>query len=375
MIAFKGFNDWIEIFAGGQQTDTNGRTHDGDWFIDRAVETFDPAYHEPPHVIGHPADDAPAYGWISAVKSEVVDGVKRLLAKSTQMVPQFEESVKAGAYKKRSAAFYSDGRLRHVGWLGAVPPAVKGLADVRFAEKEALIFEFAESSPWSWNALADLFRRLREWIIEKDGRQAADAVIPEWPLADLEAEKARKLTPDPGKGENLMEFSEFIEALQFWKKFQKDPASAGTPPLAAGQTEGAQFTEADLKAAEEKASQKAKEKAAAEFAETRRQEAKKARDAGIVAFCEKLKTDGKLPPAWVNKGLAGFMQSLEAEQTVASSEGSQKQTPLEFFKSLLEELGTSPLFAEIATRDRAGASRQEADADQKLGREIAAKVG
>ena len=30
MIDFKGFDSWVEIFAGGPQTDSAGKAHDGD---------------------------------------------------------------------------------------------------------------------------------------------------------------------------------------------------------------------------------------------------------------------------------------------------------------------------------------------------------
>ena len=59
---FKGFNDWIEIFSGGEQVDSNGVKHDGDVIIKKAIETFNTAEHEPPLVVGHPKDNAPAYG-------------------------------------------------------------------------------------------------------------------------------------------------------------------------------------------------------------------------------------------------------------------------------------------------------------------------
>jgi len=131
---FKGLEDWIEIFRGGRQTDGMGREHDGDEIIDKAVNTFNAAEHEPPLVVGHPKDNSPAFGWVQELKTAVKDGVKVLLAKFRQVVPEFAELVKQGVYKKRSAAFYPDGRLRHVGFLGAAPPAVKGLADLKFED-------------------------------------------------------------------------------------------------------------------------------------------------------------------------------------------------------------------------------------------------
>ncbi|MCK4529320.1 hypothetical protein KAW18_18305, partial [candidate division WOR-3 bacterium] len=57
---FKGFDDWIEIFKGGKQIDSNGVEHDGDALIDKAIAVFNPGIHEPPAVAGHPKDNAPA---------------------------------------------------------------------------------------------------------------------------------------------------------------------------------------------------------------------------------------------------------------------------------------------------------------------------
>lgn len=141
MPEFKGFDDWISIFSGGKQRDNMGREHDGDALIDKAVANFNAAKHEPPAVIGHPADDAPAYGWVEGLKKEG----RLLLAKFKQVQPDFAQMVKDGLFKKRSAAFYQDGTLRHVGFLGAWPPAVKGLANLHFNKgEEAMTFEFNE---------------------------------------------------------------------------------------------------------------------------------------------------------------------------------------------------------------------------------------
>ena len=133
---FKGFDDWIEIFRGGEQVDSTGKKHDGDKIIDNAIVTFDPEVHEPPLVVGHPKDNAPAFAWVEGLKEAVKDGTKVLFAKFKQVVPEFEDLAMKGLFKKRSASFYPDGRLRHVGFLGAAPPAVKGLAELKFEDQE-----------------------------------------------------------------------------------------------------------------------------------------------------------------------------------------------------------------------------------------------
>jgi len=49
---------------------------------------------------------------------------------------EFVQAVNDGSFPKRSISVYPDGTLRHVGWLGSMPPAIKGLADVAFSESE-----------------------------------------------------------------------------------------------------------------------------------------------------------------------------------------------------------------------------------------------
>lgn len=142
---FKGFDDWIEIFRGGPQIDSLGKKHDGDEVIEKAIATFNVAGHKAPLVVGHPEDNGPAFGWVEGLKETINDGIKVLLAKFKQVMPEFEEAVKKGLYKHRSASFYPDGRLKHVGFLGAIPPAVKGLADIKFMKGgDVMSFEFSE---------------------------------------------------------------------------------------------------------------------------------------------------------------------------------------------------------------------------------------
>lgn len=99
--------------------------------------------HEAPITVGHPAHDQPAYGWVKGIRSNG----KSLLMDYAELEPQFAELVNAGRYKKRSAAFYTPEHphnprpghwyLRHVGFLGALPPVVKGLKDVaEFCEND-----------------------------------------------------------------------------------------------------------------------------------------------------------------------------------------------------------------------------------------------
>lgn len=137
-------NDWFEIFRTGEHTDSSGRKRnwsEGD--LDKIAGSYDPAVNEAPIVIGHPADNSPAYGWIEKLKR----AGDRLLALPRNVVPEFAEAVKQGLYKKRSVSLYPDGTLRHVGFLGGAIPAVKGLQDIAFEENPAVSeYEFGGSA-------------------------------------------------------------------------------------------------------------------------------------------------------------------------------------------------------------------------------------
>ncbi len=123
---------WIEICRAGDYSKAGKGVITPD-DLHRVVRNYDPSYHEAPVTIGHPVDDKPAYAWIDGL---MVDG-RNLLARETQVDPKFNEARHAGKFKKRSAAFYCDDRgnitgLRHVAWLGAQPPEIKGLSEVAF---------------------------------------------------------------------------------------------------------------------------------------------------------------------------------------------------------------------------------------------------
>lgn len=130
----------IEIFRAGTHTASDGRTLSfSAAMVAGCARAYDPGVQEAPLVVGHPKENAPAYGWVAGL--EFRDGV--LLARPNQVDPDFAEMVKAGRFKKVSSAFYMPDApnnpapgalyLRHVGFLGAVPPAVKGLKSASFA--------------------------------------------------------------------------------------------------------------------------------------------------------------------------------------------------------------------------------------------------
>ena len=127
--------DWIQIFRVG---DYAGKLPVSLADLDDMVRDYSPQRHEAPLVLGHPDTDSPALGWVEKLW-RIGDA---LFAKAVQVAPEFSKSVREGRFKKISMAIYpafaGTGRpyLRHVGFLGAAAPAVKGMAPILWAEGE-----------------------------------------------------------------------------------------------------------------------------------------------------------------------------------------------------------------------------------------------
>ncbi|RPH42093.1 MAG: hypothetical protein EHM87_17830 [Burkholderiales bacterium] len=357
-IEFKGFDDWVEIFRGGNVIDSGGNEHDGDELIDKAIETFDPETHEPPLTLGHPEDNKPAYGWVEALKR---DGAV-LLAKFRNVVPGVEESIKKGYFKKRSASFYPDGKLRHVGFLGAVPPAIKGLADLKFKETETQIFNFEEGiimpdtivdvqTSTSPSVPPDISGMQGGWLawlasIFKAGEISGAAknipvgnpnpAMAEPPVADKPAEKLadKPLTKD----DVVTIVKEVMAAAMAEKTVTKDTAAAPIDPSKADEEKKVKMD------AEKEAS--LQKKFAEKEAALRAEYAKKDND----AFIADLRTKGQMIPAWEKMGVGSFLERLSADCVSFDFAEGVKETPANWFKKFLSEIPKVVNFAEVAKR-------------------------
>lgn len=124
----------IHIFRPGRHTAMQGRALEFSAAdLAATAAAYDPALHEAPLVIGHPAANAPAFGWVAGLRADA-DG---LFATPRQLEPAFAEEVRAGRYKKVSASFYVPDSphnpkpgvfyLRHVGFLARSRPRSRGL--------------------------------------------------------------------------------------------------------------------------------------------------------------------------------------------------------------------------------------------------------
>lgn len=128
---FKGLEDWVEVFAAGEQTDSKGNKR---LFTTADLDAMVSNHSAPiPHVITHDELYSPfAYGLGHKIKR---DGDK-LLVKSKKIEPQFAQLIEDGRLSERSVRIVqgdSGWKVEHIAWLGSQPPAVSGLAPVQFS--------------------------------------------------------------------------------------------------------------------------------------------------------------------------------------------------------------------------------------------------
>jgi hypothetical protein len=355
-------DEWFEIFKTGTHTDSAGNT--ADWSekdLDEIVSLYNPAVHEAPIVIGHPEHDSPAYGWIEKLKREG----DKLLAKPKQLIEDFKGWVAKGLYKKVSIALYPDLGLRHVGFLGGAPPAVKGLKQAAFGDQKAkwiIESDLKFMEFWQQETVKSIFQRIRDWMIEKFGREEADKVIGSWDIDSLKPEPANKVEAVPlplyseNKNKGGSNMKEFIEKLKTW--------IAGVEKDLQGDSPGSKFTEADLAAAEKRgkdatfaemqkqveAEVKAKKEAQDELKKIETQKRKE----DIATFCEAQCKEGKLTPA-LRKTIEPAMIAVAGDETViefTEASGIIKKTKLDCLKDFVKALPKLITFSEVAGDDK-----------------------
>lgn len=315
----------IQIFRAGRHTAMSGQTFEfSETDLQAAAAAYDPALSQAPIVVGHPQHDAPAYGWVSAL-DYAEDG---LHAKPDQVDEAFAEMVRKGRFKHVSASFYTPTSpsnpkpgvyyLRHVGFLGAQPPAVKGLKPVEFGQHAEGVIEFAELD--FAEGEEGLFQRFLAWM---RGREQPSQST-ETQTADM-AEEPNTMTPEQ------------IAAKERELQAQKDGLDR----------------------------QKAEQEAA--FAERERklaEQATKARREADAKFAEALVTAGKVLPR-ERDGLIAFMAGLPDNAVVEFGEGDArvKQPARAWLTEFLKALPKRVDYAERSADDGTGADDQTADAE------------
>lgn len=323
---------WVEIFKAGTHTDSKGRA------FTASVDDLDQiiANHElgrAPGVLGHPKDNDPAYCWVDGLKR---DG-ESLFAKFGDINPAFDDGVALGAYRNRSIKIVRDKarglRLWHVGWLGAQPPAIDGLSPnpVQFGATDDLEqFEFAadgdemaaQSLSWAIDSIGRLLRGLRDHVIEQEGVDVADRILPSWQIDTVvsQAEAARAALAAEAAAEDAEPAPLFSH-----------PSNSGDP-MTTIQLSPAQLEQRLQQAREEAAAQFAAQ--GAELAELRAQRTAER----VNHLISDWKTKGLIVPA-DEASLREFMGALHGLDAFefSASEGQDpvKKQPLDFFAEFM----------------------------------------
>lgn len=331
--------NWCEIFKAGTHIDHSGNkvnvtTAD----IDKIIKNFNEKNPDVPLVIGHPKVNSPAYGWVDKLKR---DG-KTLLATFKDVSREFAEWVNKGLYKTRSISLYEDNTLRHIGWLGAQPPAIKGLASYQFAEnKEIQIFDFSEAEDYKFQTIADILSDLRDFLIEKYDIETADKVIKSWRINDLKYIETK----------DKVEVAAFCEAMTApYNKEQtmiNNPKGQQTPPAAGAEPQNT--VEPQIPDDVQKVIDTKNEEINDLKAQLESEQAEK-RKAEYSQFAEQLVKNGNIAPS-EKSTVIDLMEVCGKSGTYDFAEGDEKSV-LNRFKDLLKSCKHVD-FAEIATENGA----------------------
>lgn len=316
----------IPVFKPGTHTAVDGRklTFTLENCIDLA-ESYDPSLSEAPMVIGHPKLTAPAYGW--AKSFQIKDGL--VYAETGQVNPEFAEAFNSGAYKKRSLSIYlpdSPGNpkpghyyARHIGFLGAAAPAIKGLPDASFAESGGELGAAEFAMPFD-ESIIDTLKSLREYLIEKEGIEKADQIIPTWRIESLSVQADLKV-------------NELIQESSMPKQNEVNFAE---------QQAAIDAKTADLTAREQALFEKEQNNKRAEFA----------------AFADELVKSGKLLPTHKTTVVEVFMSLGNEPISFAEGDTTVNDSPTELIKKVLSE---RPAFMNFSEKSAAQNDKNEVD--------------
>lgn len=130
-------DNWIDVFKVGNHTDSSGKTQE--WseadlqaIVDKYNSQDKENKHRAPAIVGEHQSDTSlvAYGWVKSLKFED----NHLFAQFEKLNKDFKEMVNGGSFNTISIGLYPDHLLQHIAFLGAKPPAIKGLEPPQFSE-------------------------------------------------------------------------------------------------------------------------------------------------------------------------------------------------------------------------------------------------
>ena len=273
----------IQCFKPGRHTDMRGTAlafAASD--LAATAAAYNPALWRAPLVVGHPSTDAPAYGHVAAL----AHAGGALEATPELVNAEFAAQVQAQAYTGVSACFWrpqAPGNpvpgvyyLRHVGFLGAVPPAIMGMRPPAFAADQLARYsapdcDLVEFSAWDEVSNASLWRGLRDWLLGKFGQADADAALPGYLVQSVEraaqdevnaeaaANSAADAAPNPTPAAAMPSFSQappetaqvteaektalLAENATLKQQIKDSAAAAQTAALAAARADGLAFAD------------------------------------------------------------------------------------------------------------------------------------
>lgn len=353
----------VHIFKPGRWTTMAGETIEfSEADLQATAAAFNPSVSKAPFVLGHPATDDPAQGWVASLQTTT----RGLFAVPAQVDPVFAEAVNAGRYGTVSAKFYrpTDASnpvpgvwyLRHVGVLGAKNPALKGLDSPAFAGAEddgcVSFQEGVAFSGWDDQTNASLWRSLRNWLIGDKGLSVADAVIPPYQVQSLEQAAQDEMREALNEKVVVPEATTWRAALPV--NFS-DPNPLPEIIVTPAEKAALEARNADL---EKQLAQVQSDKDKVQAAQTH---------AAHVAFCEDLAGQARLLPAQQAVAVAALDHLAAQPALVEFGEGDAKAPLLDGFKAFLAALPAQVTFGESATNERAaGQAAGAADEDAQF---------
>ena len=268
----------VEVFRAG---DYGPRGVYSEEDLARIASDYEPGVHEAPVTVDH-RQEGPALGWVRSLRRTG----KVLLARLGALNGEFIEQLRTGAFKKRSIELYRaaewTGRpyLRSLTFLGACPPAVKGLADLIFAE----------SPDGNW--------------IEFDEEENATSVAPQG-AEETKGDQSEDSGPAFAESDAAKEVPSNDDAIT---------------------DEGAVIANAETWSENAEASHSSLITPDSSFDD-------------VTHFCEKLQNEGRFLPAWSERGIERFLILLDNANPVSFSESAESsQTLRAWFQDFLRSL-------------------------------------
>lgn len=372
---------WYKLARVGEFKGHDGQIHKVTRdLLNKIAGNYNPKNAPAALTIGHPKESKePAYGWVDALK--IVGD--ELFFKPGKVVAQFAEAVNKGMFPHVSIGFDETPvpMIKHVAFLGAVQPAVKGLGQVaglEFSETPgaAVSIDFSEPAKdwllgqvqfcgarehwlvYQMRNMASMFQRLREQEIEKNGVDAADKVFPSYYIDDLK-------NPPPEVNDTMK-----AQPIEFSQPTATEEVM-NPEELLAAEKAGREAADAKIVELSAKVTALEGEKTTLQAQIVTLETAK--RIAAHTEFCESMISQGKVLP----DEKATIIEQLEALSKIpgtvefSSPTGEKSQrTQVELFKAGFEKRPKLVEFSELAGRAQQGTPEQF-DEFVKAGKAIA----